>query len=105
LAGLELPFGESWKLPAEGSHRIHHCKLAELAHFTLEDEEFEDIIPSSAVAMISNDHPDGNDDHKSYKASTKSLLTDKLDMVRKEALDGIDQHQVFGDFVELPEWR
>jgi len=73
----------------------------------LEDEEFEDMIPMYAAAAISNnhDHEDGIDDPKSYKAATESTLTEKWDTAMKEDLDAIGQHQVLGDFVELPEGR
>jgi hypothetical protein len=71
----------------------------------LEDEEFEDMIPIYAAAAISDDHEDGIDDPKSYKAATRSLLAEIWDTVMTEELDAFGQHQVFGDFVELPEGR
>jgi len=45
--------------------------MAESERFTLEDEEFEDIIPIYAAAAISNDHEDCIDDPNSYKAATR----------------------------------
>jgi len=109
LAGLESLFGDEWKPPAEGSRQNRAGKdtLVESAQLALENEEFEDMIPIYAAAAISNnhDHEDGIDDPKSYKAATKSLLAEKWDMAMKEELDAICQHQVFGDFVELPEGR
>ena len=71
----------------------------------LKHEEFEDIIPIYAAAAISNDHEDGIDDPKSYKAATESSLAENWDTAMKEELDAIGQHQVFGEFVELPEGR
>ena len=70
----------------------------------LEDEEFEDMIPIYAAAAISDDHEDAIDP-KSYKAATESPLADKWDTAMKEELDAIGQHQVFGDFVKVPEGR
>jgi hypothetical protein len=70
-----------------------------------EDEELEDMIPIYATGSISDDHDDGIDDPKSYKAATKSLLAYIWDTAMKEELDAIGQHQVFGDFVKLPEGR
>jgi len=105
LAGLETSLGEAWKPPAEGSRRNRAGKLAESAELALEDEEFEYMIPIYAAAVISDDHEDGIDDPKSYKAATESPLADKWDTAMKEELDVIGQHQVFGDFVELPEGR
>jgi len=109
LAGLETSLGDAWKPPAEGSrrNRAGKDKLAEFAQLALEDEEFEDMIPIYAAAAISNnhDHEDGIDDPKSYKAATESPLAEKWDTAMKAELDVIGQHQVFGDFVELPEGR
>jgi hypothetical protein len=78
--------------------------LAECAQLPLKDEEFEDMIPIYASAAISDDH-DGIDEPKSYKATTESPLAEILDTAMKEELDGIGQHEVFGDLVELPEGR
>jgi hypothetical protein len=69
LAGLETSLGEAWKLLAEGSRRNSACELAKSAQMVLEDEEFEDMIPIYAAAAISDDHEDGIDDPKSYKAA------------------------------------
>jgi hypothetical protein len=63
------------------------------------------MISIYAVAAISDDHEDGIDDPKSYKAATESPLADKWDMAMKEELDAIGQHRVFEDFVELAEGR
>jgi len=104
LAGLETSLGDAWKPSAEGSCQNSAGKLAESAQLALEDEEFEDMIPIYAAAAISNDHEDGIDP-KSYKAATESPLADKWDTAMTEELDAIGQHQVFGDFVELPEGR
>jgi hypothetical protein len=81
--------------------------LAESTQLALEDEEFEDMIPVYLAAVISDyhNHEDGIDDPKSYKAATESPLTEKWGMAKTEDLDAIGQHQVFGDFVELPEGR
>jgi len=107
LAGLQTSLGDAWKPPAEGSLWNRTGKLAESAQLALEDEKFEDMIRICAAAAISNnhDHEDGIDDPKSYKAATKSPLAEKWDTAMKEELDAIGQHQVFGDFVELPEGR
>jgi hypothetical protein len=79
--------------------------LAQSAPLALEDEEFEDMIPIYAAGAISDNHEDGIDDAKSYNAATESLLAEKWDTAIKQMLDAIGQHQVFGDFVELPEGR
>jgi len=107
LAGLGTSPGDAWKPPAEGSRRNRAGKdtLAESAQLALEDEEFEDMIPIYAAAVISDDQEDGIDDPKSYKAATESTLADKWDTAMKEELDAIGQHQAFGDFMELPEGR
>ena len=109
LAGLESSLGDAWKPLAEGSHRNRARKdtLAESAQLAPKDEEFEDMIPIYAAAAISNnhDHEDGIDDPKSYKAATESPLAEKWDTAMKDELDAISQHQVFGDFVELPVGR
>jgi len=104
LAGLESSFGDAWKPPAEGSHRNRAGKLAESAQLALEEEEFEDMIPIYATAAISDDHEDAIHP-KSAKAATNYPLVEKWDTAMKEQLDAIGQHQVFGDFVELPEGR
>jgi hypothetical protein len=106
LAGLKSSLGDAWKPPAEGSHRNLSGKdtLAESAQLALKDEEFGDIIPIYAAAAISDDHDDAIDP-KSYKAATEFPLAKKWDTGMKEELDTIGQHQVFGDFVELPEGR
>jgi hypothetical protein len=109
LAVLETSLGDAWKPLAEGSRRNRAAKdtLAESAQLALEDEEFEDMIPIYAAAAISHnhDHQDGIDNPKAYKAATESPLADKWDTAMKEELDAIGQHQVVGDFVELPEGR
>jgi len=104
LDGLEMSRGDAWEPPAEGSRRYHPGKdmLTESAQLALEDEEFEDMILIYAAAAISDDCEDAIN-HKSYKAATESPLADKWDMAMKEEFDAIGQHQVFGDFVELPE--
>jgi hypothetical protein len=91
LAGLETSLGDAWKPPAEASRRNRAGKetLAESAQLTLEDEEFEDMIPIYAAAVASNDHEDGIDDSKSFKAATESPLADKWDMTMKAELDAI----------------
>jgi len=106
-AGLETSPADARKPLAKGSHRNRAGKdtLVESAQLALEDEEFEDMIPIYAAAAISDDHVDGIDDPKSYKAATESPLTENCDTAMKEVLDAIGQHQVFGDFVELPEGR
>ena len=109
LATLESSHGDAWKPPAEGSRPNCAGKdnLAESAQLALKDEELEDMIPIYAAATISNnhDHEDGINDPKSYKAATESPLAEKWDMAMKEELDAISQHQVSGDFMELPEGR
>ena len=104
LAGLETSLGDAWKPPAEASCRNRTGKLAESAQLALEDEEFDDMIAIYAAAAISDDHEDAIDP-MSYKAATESPLAEKWDTAMKEDLDAIGQHQVFGDFVELPEGR
>jgi hypothetical protein len=107
LAGLEMSLGDAWKPPAEGSRRTRAGKdtFAVSAQLALEEEEFEDMIPIYTAAAISDDHEDGIDDRKSYIAATKSPLADKWDTAMKGELAAIGQHQVFGEFVELPEGR
>ena len=65
------------------------------------------MIPIHAAAAIADnhDHEDGIDNPKSYKVATESPLAEKWDTAMKEELDAIGQHQVFGDFVELPEGK
>ena len=108
FAGLETTLADAWKLPAEGSDRNCAGKdtLAESAQLALQNEEYEDMIPLSAAAAISDndDHKDAIDP-KSYKAATESLLAEKCDTAMKEESDEIGRHQIFGDFVELPEGR
>jgi hypothetical protein len=79
--------------------------LAESAQLTLQDEELEDMITIYPAAVISEDHEDGIDYPKSYKAATESLFADKWDTAMNEAFDAIGQQQFFGDFVELLEGR
>jgi hypothetical protein len=43
----------------------------------LEDERFEDMIPINATGAISDDHENGINESKDYKARTKSPLIDK----------------------------
>jgi len=103
LAGRQTSLGDAWKPPAEGSRRSCADKLAESAQLALEDVEFNEMIYIYAAAVISDDHEHGIDDPKSYKAATESPLAEKRDTAINEELDAISQHQVFGDFVELPE--
>jgi hypothetical protein len=107
LAGRETSLGDAWKPPAEGSRRNCSGKdtWAESAQLALEDDEFEDMILIYAAAAISDDHEDGIDYPKSYKAATASPLAEKSDKTMIGDSDAIGQHQFFGDFVELPEWR
>jgi len=42
---------------------------------------------------------------QSIQSVTMQRLAKKWDTAMKEELDAIGQHQVFGDFVELPEGR
>jgi hypothetical protein len=107
LAGLVTPLEDAWKPPAGGSRRNRTGKvaLAESAKLAFEDEEFEDMIPIYPAAAISDNHEDGIDDPKSYKAAAESPLTEKWDRPMKQELDAINQHEVFGDFVKLPEGR
>jgi hypothetical protein len=58
--------------------------LAETAQLALEDENIEDMIPIHAAAAISDDHEDGIDDPKSYKAATESLFAEQWDTAMKE---------------------
>jgi hypothetical protein len=78
--------------------------LVESAQLAPEDEEFKDMIPIDGAAAISDDHKDGIDP-KSYKAATKSPLAEKSDTAMKAELYALGQHQVFRDFVQLPEGR
>jgi len=105
LAGLKTSRGDAWKPLAKGSRRYRAGKLAESAQFALEDEGFEDMNLIDAAAAISDDHEDGIDNPKSYKAATESTLAKKWDNVMKAVLYAIGEHHVFGDFVELPEGR
>jgi len=63
------------------------------------------MIPIYAAAAISDDNEDGIEDPKFCKAATESPLAEKWHMVTQEELDAIGQHQIFGYFVERPEWR
>jgi len=63
------------------------------------------MIRIYAAPAFSNDHEHGIDHPKSYKAATESPLAEKSDTAMKEQFEAIGQHQVFGDFVELPEGR
>jgi hypothetical protein len=107
LPGLETSLGGAWKPPAKCSRRNRAGKvtLAESAQLALEDKELQVMIHIYPTAAISDDHEDGIDDPKSYKAATESPLADKWDTVMTGQFDAIGQHQVFGDFVELPERR
>jgi hypothetical protein len=107
LAGLVTSLGDAWKPPARGSRRNRTGKvtLAESAQLAFEDEEFEDMIPIYPAAAISDNHEDGIDDPKSYKAAAESPLIEKWDWPMKQEIDAINQHEVFGDFVKLPEGR
>jgi len=98
--------GDAWKPLAKCCGRNHNGKdtLAESAQLALEDEEFEDMIPIYAAAVISDSHKDAIDP-KSYKSATEFPLGDKWDTAMKQEFDAIGQHQVFGDFVWLPEER
>jgi hypothetical protein len=81
LAGLETSLADAWKPPADGSRQNRAAKdtLAESAQLALDDEEFEDMIPIYAAAVISDHHEDGIDHSKSYKAATESPLAEKWD--------------------------
>jgi len=107
LAGLETSLGDVWKPPAKGSRRNRAGKdtLTESAQLALKDYEYEDMITIYAAAAISDYHEDGIGDPKSYNAAPESPLAEKSDTAMNEELDAIGQHQVFGDFVELPEGR
>jgi len=63
---LETSVGDAWKPPAAGSHRNRAGKFAQAAQLALEAQEFEDMIPTYAAAVISDDHKDGIDDRKPY---------------------------------------
>jgi len=96
---------DAWKPPAKGNCPNRAGKLAKSAQLALEDEEIDEMVPIFTAAVISDDHEDGIDNPKSYKAATESPLADKWDMAMKAKLDAIGQHHVFGDFVELLEGR
>jgi len=85
LAGLETSIGDPWKPPAEGSrpHSAGKDMLAECAQLSLEDEEFEHMIPIYTAAAISDDRKDGINP-KSYQAATESPLANKWDTVMKQ---------------------
>jgi hypothetical protein len=78
--------------------------LAESAQWALEDEDFEEMFPIDPAGAISHNHMDEIDPKSAY-AATESPLAEKWDSVIKEELAVIRQHEVFGDFVELPEAR
>jgi hypothetical protein len=84
LAGLETSLGEPSKPPAAGSRHNRAGKLVESAQLALEDEEFEDMIPIYAAGAVSDNHEDGINNPKSYKAATESPLADKFDMAMKD---------------------
>jgi len=63
------------------------------------------MIPIYTAAAICDNHEDGIDDPKSYKAATESLFAEKWDTAMHEEIHTIGQHHVFGEFVELPEGR
>jgi len=104
LSGLVTLLGDAGEQPAECSCGNRDGKLAESPQLALEDEEFEDMIPISAAAILSNDYDEGIDP-KSYKSATQSALTETWNMVMKEELDANGQHYVFGYLVELPDRR
>jgi len=103
MGAHESWLADAWKPPSEGSHRNHAGKLVKSAQVALNNEEFENMIPLYGAAMIFDDHEDGIDDPNCFKAETDSLLGKKWDTTKKKELDAIGQHQVFGDFMELPE--
>jgi len=105
LAGIETSIIDAWKLPAKGSCRKCAGKdtLAESPQTALEDEEFVHMIPIYTAAVISDDDNDGIDPMP-HEVATVTRLAEKWYTVMQVALDTINQHQVFGDFVELPEW-
>jgi len=107
LACVETLLEDTWEPPAKGSRQNRPGKVtvAETAQLGLEGEQFEDMILIHVTAAISDDHDEGMDDPKSYKAATKSRLTEKWDTAMKSWLDAIVQHQVFGDVMDLPEGR
>jgi hypothetical protein len=109
LAGLGTSHGDAWKPPAASSRRNCAGKdmLAESAQWALVDEEIQQMISMYSVAAISNDHDheDAIEDPMSYQSATEYPLLEKWDMVTKEQLQAMGQHQVYGDFVELPEGR
>jgi hypothetical protein len=97
---------EAGKPPADGSpwNRAGKDTLAESAKLALEDEEFENMIPIDTAAAISVDHQEAIDT-KLNKAVTKSLLADQWDTAMTVEFHHIGHHQVFGDFMEIPEGK
>jgi len=63
------------------------------------------MIPIYTVAAISDNHQDGIDDPKFYKAATESALADRWEMLMNAELDAIGQQHVLADFVQLSEGR
>jgi len=90
--------------PAKGSCQNCVGKFSECAQLALKDQEFEDVSLTYTGAAIYDDHK-YSIHPKSFKAASKSPLTEKWDTVMKEQLDAIGQHRVLGDFVQLPEGR
>jgi hypothetical protein len=101
-----MPLREAGKPPADGSpwNRAGKDTLAESAKLALEDEEFENMIPIDTAAAISVDHQQAIDT-KLNKAVTKSLLADQWDTAMTVEFHYIGHHQVFGDFMEIPEGK
>jgi len=103
LARHETSLGDAWMPPAEGCCLNYTGKLPECAQLSLEDEEFENMIPIHAAAVFSDYQKDRIDDLKSHSAVTECLLTEKWIMATNTEIGPITQHQVLGDFVKLPE--
>jgi len=105
LIALEASPGDAWMLPAEGRHwnRAGMDMLGESVQLAIKDDESYNMIPIYTAAAISHDYEDGIDDPMNYKAATESPLGEQWDMAMNEEFDAIGQHQVFGDFMVLPE--
>lgn len=84
LIGLDPLLAEAWMPLAEGSHPNHAGKFAETAQLALEDDELEEMSAIYAADAISDNHEDGINNRKFYKAATHSPLANEWDTARRE---------------------
>jgi len=110
LAGLdhESILGDSWEPPAGTRRTRSSCiRLQESSQLAPDNEEYDDYLaPIFAAACISDSSAtDSIIDPKSLKAALESSHSDEWDKAMREELSAIEQNEVFGDLMELPEGR